>query len=1671
MSITAAVQAFVGIANENEFYSHHYLADVLQGDIKAQLERWTQAEQDNADQRAPFKQLASTARPWFAEQEKRRSLKASSELLSAHRRLNQPLLTALGYTLTPGQWEGTPGLPVPVWQVLQDSKGQTQLLVIPAYNPQDDEEEPLEQKLLAAYFANPVLPKGLHNMTLAEVISEAVFGADQPPRFILLCGLEQWLLLDRFKWPNNRVLRFDWRELLDRKDTPTLQASSALLHRDSLAPDTGTSLLDSLDENAHKHAFGVSEDLKYAIRESIELIGNEAVRQLRLQAAEAKQGIYSGKNELDPEQLSLECLRLMYRLLFLFYIEARPELGYVPIQKSEAYLKGYSLETLRDLEMTPLNTEQAQNGSFFDASLRRLFRLLAEGTRHDHQARLVAGSVQDAFALAPLDSRLFDTDATPLLNKVTLPNWVWQQVIRSMSLTSPKKGKKGRVSYHLLSINQLGAVYEALLSYRGFFAKEDLYEVQPAAKKVAKVAAEDEDDGDFEEDDSSTLTGSSTDLMDSAWFVPASRIHEYTDAERVYDTVEGRKTLRKYNKGQFIYRLAGRDREKSASYYTPQVLTRCLVKYALKELLKDKTADDILKLRVVEPAMGSAAFLNEAVNQLSEAYLERKQAELQTRIAHDSYPRELQKVRMYIADRNVFGVDLNPIAVELAEVSLWLNAIYGDDAKDNEPPKPARVPWFGYQLFSGNSLIGARAEVYAASAVSGRNANWHEQAPRALATGPKERRADEIYHFLLPDPGMANYGNKVAKALYPQEFEHLKQWRKRFTGPLDTHEVARLQQLSRQIDALWQQHADWLANERRETEDALAVWPASDDASACPSLRRDKENRRSNALFTRDDDNATPYRRLKLVMDYWCSLWFWPLTEVHQLPERAQWWLEVGAILEGNIIDTAPQQQFDLSEQPAQKVAEVLVPTVQGLFDGFELQLPLSTHADTPQLHDKFGQLRISRLRDAFPRIESMEAVARRRRFHHWPLAFADVLFAGGFDLVLGNPPWLKVEWNEAGILGEAHPLLAIRKLSATELTKQRNDAFARFGSLQDDWTSELEESEATQAFLNATQNYAQLKGTQTNLYKCFLPIGWGLAGDRGVVGYLHPEGPYDDPKGGELRAAVYSRLKAHFQFINELQLFSEVHHNTKYSINIYGATSDAVCFDQLANLFAPATVDACYAHDGSGMVGGYKTELGKWNTVGHSNRIVRVTDAELTIFAKLYDVPDTPPRRARLPALHAQALASVLQKLADYPQRLADLGGDYYSTEMWHETMQQHDGTIIRNADRSAPFAASPDEWVLSGPHFFLANPFNKTPRNPCTHNNAYDPLDLDSLPDDYLPRTNYRPMADKAEYLRRTPRVSWVEDGETVARPVTDYFRMAHRKRLAQSGERTLITTLLPPSVGNIPSAMTSAFRDSENLIGALVTTTTVVADFFIKSSARADLTQGGLDLIPLVIPSTRLRARYLALSCLTDHFSPLWASAFQSAYKVQVWSQPNNLRLNHTFYRELTSTWQRHCSLRSDYARRMTMLEIDVLVAQALGLTLTELLLIYRVQFPVMQQYERDTWYDMNGRIIFTNSKGLVGVGLPRKVGKKDPAITITLSDGSTRSGAYGWDDIRQLQDNGQLPAGTRISHTVRNDTLPTGPVNQIREYLAPFALADRESDYRIAWEFFEHNKDAN
>ena len=144
--------------------------------------------------------------------------------------------------------------------------------------------------------------------------------------------------------------------------------------------------------------------------------------------------------------------------------------------------------------------------------------------------------------------------------------------------------------------------------------------------------------------------------------------------------------------------------------------------------------------------------------------------------------------------------------------------------------------------------------------------------------------------------------------------------------------------------------------------------------------------------------------------------------------------------------------------------------------------------------------------------------------------------------------------------------------------------------------------------------------------------------------------------------------------------------------------------------------------------------------------------------------------------------------------------------------------------------------------------------------------------------------------------------------------------------------------------------------------------------------------LDEYPLIHVDYSLIVRVITLQALTNRYSDLWLSYFSSEFIQQRWSR-DLPQLPQSFFANLTPNWQRDCALRADYSRRQALVEIDVLVAQALGLTLDELLTLYRVQFPVMRQYEADTWYDQVGRIIFTPSKGLVGVGLPRTARKAD------------------------------------------------------------------------------------
>ena len=269
---------------------------------------------------------------------------------------------------------------------------------------------------------------------------------------------------------------------------------------------------------------------------------------------------------------------------------------------------------------------------------------------------------------------------------------------------------------------------------------------------------------------------------------------------------------------------------------------------------------------------------------------------------------------------------------------------------------------------------------------AGADANPPPDAPR---THRVRRPAGAVYHFLLPDPGMVAYADKAAKALMPEPFERIGEWRKGFFKPFTNEQIAELEALSDRVDELWATHTEQLARDHRETEDTLPVWGQPAPARERRTTNTWKDRIRAQGIFSEGARTASPYRRLKLVMDYWCALWFWPIEAADRLPDRDDFLNEITLVLTGSVFQPGlgPNQTVDLfGEEYAAHAADI-----------------------AKRIANEIGMLDLDRLFEQFPRLKLVDDLAKRHRFHHWELAFADLFYGerpdgrirGGFVLEL----------------------------------------------------------------------------------------------------------------------------------------------------------------------------------------------------------------------------------------------------------------------------------------------------------------------------------------------------------------------------------------------------------------------------------------------------------------------------------------------------------------------------------------------------------------------------------------------------------------------------------------------------------------------------------------------
>ncbi|MER7717910.1 class I SAM-dependent DNA methyltransferase [Streptomyces flaveolus] len=1529
----------------------------------------------------------------------------------------------------------------------------------------------------------------------AKALTDFLFACDAPPRYVLLLVGGVIVLADRLAWPEGRYLAADLDAALNRRDDrhgAELDTLAALFGADSLRvpAEGGTAPLAGFLDRSGKHAVGVSTELREGLRLSVEWIANAVLERLR----DPENGVTPADLD-DParlaKELSREALRYLYRILFLLYAEASPALGILPSDYPE-YEQGYGLQRLGDLVLRDLVGERSRRGFHLYESLELLFdkvehghrrygtepedlaaeaaareaaeaereadRLLADGaiTRAEHTERVreadrarraAARSTSAGLRFEALRSELFSKEAVRLISDDQIENPLYRggegerrrpfldtrlrnetlhKVLRRLMLTQGRGRERGGfISYAQLGINQLGAVYEGLMSYTGSIAEKELYEVAKGG-----------------------------DPSGGSWTIPADRVQDYEDGVFVTRTNEetGRRERVVHPKGTFVYRLAGRDRQTSASYYTPKSLTEVTVELALKHRLDQHgtvtPARELLEWKICEPALGSGAFLNEAIDQVAAEYLRRRERELGRRVDPELRQIELQKAKAYIALHNAYGVDLNATAVELAEVSLWLNSMHPG----------MRAPWFGLHLRRGNSLIGAGRKVYKADVLT--DGQWLARKNTLPPTdlpfreGPLPEGA--VHQFLLPAIGWgAVAGESEAKKLAEAEAKALGTWRKgvqkapkgpkpfretatkvvkdpktgektsrpetedekreryaRWRKAAEKTELGRLQGLARRAEFLWSLVATRLELSERAVSRRVDVWGAD-------WLEQSSEAEDKQKVLDDLTRHGTPYWRLKTVMDAWCALWFWPLDKVGELDGADPVYGTEG-------VAASAQATEGSGAVPLRSLADWLdfLESVLGTVDmpensflsGIENLTPDEALERLSDVEDSLagflGMRPAVLLPFRYPWLNTVEDIAGTTEkdikaedghgFFHWELHFAHVFRGpgGGFDLQVGNPPWVQPKWEEDTVLAELEPWFKLAEKPSVALWRERKAAVLDQAGAPRYFLRELGSNAAITMWLGSQVTYPVLSGTQPDLYRAFMCRTWANLGSNGMAGLVHPDTHLGGTKDGRIREATYPRLRFHAGFVNVGNWAFEASRNTEFGVHIYGKPQQRIGFDHLSRLYGVEPVMASLTHDGEGEVPGMK-QGGGWDLRPHSARVIRVDHEVLTEWQRLTgDVEGSAWQATLLQPVTTEeqgaiaALSSVTSRIGRQDPRISP---------GYHEKMGKEGGLIAWRTSKPESLSG----LILQGPHFGIATPISKQPKVPCRGNHDWTSFDLATLPADAVPRTNYvrpetcslkRYEGEQEPWLDRSrletdwqPSVEeWAGRSEVLTkdeleldegeqrellrqrlwfyRPYTRFYRLAWRVMIPFNTERSLFAALIPPGPAHVHTVQSMALRDNRTTALNAGFWASLSFDYLLRITGRSHLQVAEAKKMPYADPthplSGPLLLRTLRLNCLTNAYASLWTELYDSTWPgYEDWAVkwPGLAPLASGIKKE----WEYGTPLRTEHERRAALVEIDALVAAWLGMSADELIAIHKARYAILADRESRMWFDANGR----------------------------------------------------------------------------------------------------------
>lgn len=643
------------------------------------------------------------------------------------------------------------------------------------------------------------------HVTIEPIARAMEFALDQnATRWAIVAAGERLRLYRKGGSVARQYLEVAFTPLFDGDRIDEWTAFWGLFRYDAFVPDptSGKCLLDRVLEESQRHAARIADDL----RENIVLAVEALIQGVLDEPANA--GLFDRYDPHALQELFEETLYFLYRLLFVLYAESRDLL---PLGESLVYRDTYSVEQLRAMAEQPLHPDD-QHKTYYIESLRTLFAMLRSGFPTPDRPL-----ASPPFRIPPFNGQLFDPARTALLDRCRIGDDAMRAVIRELSLSRPKRrhDRRERYSYADLGVDQLGSIYEGLLVYEPAVVTKETV--------VAKVKGEER-----------LLTRAQAE-------------------EHGLPIVEGSER----RPGSFVLRVWGGRRKGSGSYYTPQEITAFLVKEALEPLVEPivqgcaerdgrgrprRSPEEILELKVCDPAMGSAAFLVQACRYLAEAY-----GRAQIAAGNDEDGRisqeELARYKRRVAEKCLYGVDLNPMAVELAKVSLWLETLSGD--------RP--LTFLDAHLRCGNALIGAPL----------RDESGALSVDRLLS---------------IPDAALEEVSKEATKAQkaaarerIKRNREQIKSLQKQRAGNLtlegfDVLSVADLEQAL--ADTLERRRELEISDEGKSSADAVQLVHA-----------------KQRLLASLEHGPASRYRRAKLVLDLWCAVWFWP-EEGGALPDR-----------------------------------------------------------------------------------------------------------------------------------------------------------------------------------------------------------------------------------------------------------------------------------------------------------------------------------------------------------------------------------------------------------------------------------------------------------------------------------------------------------------------------------------------------------------------------------------------------------------------------------------------------------------------------------------------------------------------------------------------------------------------------------------------------------------